>query len=68
MNHKAYKIRIYPNNKQKMLLNKTFGCVRFLYNQFLDERINVYKELKDDKKKLHDHKYLTEKDYKEKHN
>jgi len=51
-----------------MLLNKTFGCVRFLYNQFLDERIKVYEELKDDKKKLYDYKYLTEKDYKEKHN
>ena len=30
---KAYKFRIYPNNEQEVLLNKTFGCVRFYYNQ-----------------------------------
>lgn len=31
--HKAYKFRIYPTRSQEELLNKTFGCVRFLYNQ-----------------------------------
>jgi putative transposase len=29
---KAYKYRIYPNNTQKVLLAKTFGCVRFFWN------------------------------------
>ena len=30
---KAYKFRLYPNKQQEVLLNKTFGCVRFYYNQ-----------------------------------
>lgn len=40
---KAYKYRIYPNKQQKELIAKTFGCVRFVYNYFLDLRINEYK-------------------------
>lgn len=31
--HKAYKFRIYPTSLQEELLNKTFGCVRFLWNK-----------------------------------
>lgn len=31
--HKAYKFRIYPTKSQEVLLNKTFGCVRFLWNK-----------------------------------
>lgn len=29
---KAYKYRIYPTTKQAVLLNKTFGCVRVVWN------------------------------------
>lgn len=29
---KAYKFRLYPNKTHKVLLNKTFGCVRFFWN------------------------------------
>ena len=29
---KAYKYRLLPNNTQKVLLEKTFGCVRFVWN------------------------------------
>ena len=25
----AFKYRIYPNKEQELLINKTFGCVRF---------------------------------------
>ncbi|WP_334310115.1 helix-turn-helix domain-containing protein, partial [Clostridioides difficile] len=32
---KAYKFRIYPNKKQQELINKTFGCCRFVYNKYL---------------------------------
>lgn len=39
---KAYKYRIYPNKKQQELIQKTFGCVRFVYNYFLDLRIKEY--------------------------
>ena len=28
----AFKYRIYPNKEQELLINKTFGCVRFVYN------------------------------------
>jgi len=41
---KAYKYRIYPNKKQQELIQKTFGCSRFVYNYFLDLRIKEYKE------------------------
>ena len=41
---KAYKFRIYPNKTQEILIQKTFGCVRFVYNYFLDKRITTYKE------------------------
>lgn len=63
--NKAYKIRLYLNQKQKLLINKTIGCSRFIYNQMLAERIEVYKKLKEDKNKLYTHKYKTEKEYKQ---
>ncbi len=36
--HKAYKFRIYPNKKQAELINKTFGCSRFVFNFFLGKQ------------------------------
>lgn len=44
---KAYKYRIYPNKKQKELIQKTFGCCRYVYNYFLDKRIETYREKKE---------------------
>lgn len=44
---KAYKYRIYPNKEQKVLINKTFGCCRLVYNTYLAKRINLYKENKE---------------------
>ena len=40
---KAYKYRIYPNKQQQILIQKTFGCCRFVYNQYLAKRIELYK-------------------------
>ena len=40
MYYKAYKFRIYPDEKQRNLINKTLGCTRFVYNYFL----NILKE------------------------
>ena len=41
---KVYKFRIYPNKEQKILLAKTFGCVRFVYNHYLDLRQKKWKK------------------------
>ena len=38
----TYKYRIYPNEAQQVLLNKHFGCVRFIYNHFLNQRVDAY--------------------------
>lgn len=40
---KNYKFRLYPNEEQEALLQKTFGCVRFVYNQCLAYKIDKYK-------------------------
>ena len=42
----AYRFRIYPTEEQKILLGKTFGCCRFLYNQMLNDKIREYKKTK----------------------
>ena len=41
---KAFKYRLYPNNEQRTLLNKHFGCSRFVYNWGLETRIKEYQE------------------------
>lgn len=40
---KAFRYRIYPNKKQQELIQKTFGCVRFVYNYYLNKRDTMYK-------------------------
>lgn len=42
--NKAYKFRIHPNKEQRTLINKTFGCSRFVFNHFLQKWNNTYKE------------------------
>ena len=44
MANKAFKFRLYPNQEQEVLLSKTFGCVRFVYNRWLDRKIKQYEE------------------------
>lgn len=44
---KAYKYRIYPNKKQQELIQKTFGCCRFIYNTYLAKRIEMYEKNKE---------------------
>src|SRR5690606_3246313 len=41
---RAYKFRLYPNKEQKEYFAKCFGCVRFIYNKMLEDKINYYKE------------------------
>ena len=48
--HKALKVRLYPSKEQKVILNKTFGCCRVVYNERLSEHIeywNLYKDTQD---------------------
>lgn len=44
---KGVKIRIYPNNHQKELIAKTFGCCRLVYNKGLALRKDTYKATKE---------------------
>ena len=41
---KGYIFRLYPNQKQKEIINKTIGSSRFIYNYFLEDKIKEYKE------------------------
>ena len=43
---KAIKVKIYPSNKQKVLIEKHFGCCRFAFNFGLELKQKVYTETK----------------------
>lgn len=62
--NKAYKFRIYPTDEQSLMIRKTFGCVRFVYNKMLAERKEAYENLKDDKEALKSVKHPTPAKYK----
>ena len=59
MANKAYKYRLYPNRTQEELIQKTFGCVRFVYNHFLEDRITAYKEHGESRTYFQQNKMLT---------
>lgn len=61
---RALKVRLYPNETQRVLLLKTFGCCRFIYNAMLSEHKEIYEKLKNDKRSLYEYDYKTEKQYK----
>lgn len=42
--YKSYKFRLYPNKQQETLIQKTFGCARFVYNQCLAHKIETYQK------------------------
>ena len=44
--YKAYKLKIYPTDTQRELIEKTFGSTRYIYNNFLAERKSKYEENK----------------------
>ena len=39
---KSFKYRLYPNKEQQVQIQKTFGCCRFVYNQTLAYRKELY--------------------------
>ena len=50
--YKAYKFRLYPDNEQLELINKTFGSSRYVYNHYLDKMktngyVSAYTNIKD---------------------
>ena len=65
--YRAYKFRLYPTEEQKILIHKTFGCSRFVYNYYLNyqkengvqKSFDLCKDLKELEK---GHKYLKEVD------
>ncbi|WP_214740615.1 IS200/IS605 family element RNA-guided endonuclease TnpB [Exiguobacterium sp. s48] len=42
LKHKAYKFRIYPTKEQEILIAKTIGCSRFVFNHFLAKWDETY--------------------------
>ncbi len=56
----SYKFRLYPNAEQEKLILRTFGCCRFVYNHFLDERRTAYKESGKSPTRFQQDKSLTE--------
>src|SRR5699024_12595866 len=62
--NKAYKFRLYPTGEQSLIIRKTFGCVRFVYNNMLAERKETYDHLRNDKEALELAKHPTPAKYK----
>ena len=58
--NKSFKVRVYPNKEQQMLLEKTFGASRFVYNLFLKLKQYLYQEFKINITYNHTSKMLTE--------
>jgi putative transposase len=44
---KSYKFRLYPNEEQKQLFSKTFGCSRAIWNMMLADKIKYYEDTKE---------------------
>ena len=61
---RAINVRIYPNKTQRAQIHKTIGCSRFIYNQMLSERREVYERFESDMEALKNYVYKTEKQYK----
>ena len=40
----SYKFRIYPTREQENIIQRTFGCCRFVYNYYLAKRSAAYSE------------------------
>ena len=56
---KAYKYRLYPNIQQREQIQKTFGCCRFVYNQTLTYRKDLYETKKESMSKIDCNNYVN---------
>ena len=48
----SYKFRLYPNRKQETQMLRTFGCCRFVFNHYLADRIETYKETRSEERRV----------------
>lgn len=55
----SYKFRLYPNKAQENLIQRTFGCCRFVFNHFLAERMEQYKQIGKSPTRFQQDKSLT---------
>ena len=60
LQQKGYLYRIYPTKQQQQLINQTLGCVRFVYNRFLNIRKEAWTNFKTSVTYKHTSKMLTE--------
>jgi len=58
--NKSFKVRVYPTEEQQVLLEKTFGANRFVYNYFLNLKIKLYEFYKINLSYNHSSKVMTE--------
>lgn len=56
---RGFKTRIYPTKEQIVLIEKTMGCVRLVWNYSLMEKQEIYAILKDYPELLKSYKYQT---------
>jgi putative transposase len=64
---KSFKFKLYPNKLQSKQIDSTLNSCRFIYNQCLNERIQVYQNLKNNKEQLKSYKYKTIKQLSQEH-
>ena len=57
---KAYKYRFYPNKHQEEMIQKTFGCCRFVYNHTLAYRKEKYDKEKESMNKTSCNNYCNQ--------
>ena len=62
---KGYKFRMYPNHEQKILIEKSFGCSRYIYNYFLNlsknkKSIKAYDYIKELPRLIKENTWLKE--------
>ena len=57
---KGYKVRVFPTQLQEELFEKTFGCVRLVWNYSLMEKENIYELFKDYPELLKSHVFKTQ--------
>ena len=62
---KGYIFRLYPSDEQKILIEKSFGCSRYIYNYFLGKNknyINAFESIKELPRLVKENAWLREVD------